>query len=63
MTSKDKTLSKMEELRIDFLIMHDLSELFFCFESAFNECKELLAIIVQINDSLHELIGFCIKDE
>jgi hypothetical protein len=63
MTSKDKTFGKMEELRTVFLIMHYVNELFICFESAFGECKQWLRIVVGINDSLHESIGFCIEDE
>ncbi len=63
MTSKDKTLSKIEKLRIACLIMHDVNKLFICLESAFNECKWLLCIVVRINDSLHESIALCIEDE
>ncbi len=63
MTSKHKTLSKIEELRIAFLIMHDVNELLFCIESALSKCEQWLCIIIRINDSLDQLIAFCIEDE
>jgi hypothetical protein len=63
MTSKNKTLSKIEELRIACLIMHDVNELFICIESAFDKREQLLCIVVRINDSLHESIAFCIEDK
>jgi hypothetical protein len=46
MTSKDKTLSKNEELRIAFLIVHNAVELFICFENNFNEYKQFLTVVI-----------------
>jgi hypothetical protein len=53
-TTKNKTLSKTEELRIIFLIVYNVIELFICFVSAFSKCKQLVVIIVGVNDLLHE---------
>ena len=64
MTSKDKTLSKIEEMNIVFLIIHDMNELFICSKCTFNECEELLVIIIiRRNDILHEQILLYIEDE
>jgi hypothetical protein len=61
MTSKDKTLRKIEELRVMFLIVHDIIELFICIKNAFDKCKWLLVVIVQVSDSLHESTALRIK--
>ncbi len=63
MTSKDKTFRKVEKLRIVFLIEYDLIKLLIIFKNAFIKCKQLLVIIVRVNDSLHEFIALCIKDD
>ena len=63
MTSKDDTLSKIEEVSVALLIMHDVSELFICVENAFGEREQLLVVIIGSNDSLYEAIAVCIKDE
>jgi len=63
MASKDKTFSKIEKLRITLFIVHDVNELFICIKSTSNKCKELPVTIVQINDLLHELIAFGVKDD
>ena len=65
MTSKDKTLCKIKELSIAFLIVHDVSELLICVECALNECEELFVVIMMVwtIDSLNELIVVCVEDE
>ena len=63
MTSKDKTLNKIEQLRVALLVVHDLIELFICVESALNECKQLLVTTIEVSDLLHELIVFRVEDK
>ncbi len=63
MTSKNKTLSKIEELRIAFLIVHDFDEFLICIEDTFSKCEQLVMIIVEVNNSLHESVAFIIKIE
>ena len=66
MTSKDKTLCKIKEMSVALLIVHDVSELFVCVESALNECEEMFVIviiIVWVINSLNELIVVCVDDE
>ena len=63
MTSKDESVSKIEEVSVALLIVHDVSELFVCVESALSECESLVAGIVGSDDSLHEQILLFVEDE
>lgn len=63
MTSKDSTFNQIEELRVVFLIVYDFIELFIIIERTLNKCERLLCRIIKVNDALHKLIAFSIKDE
>ena len=63
MTSKDKTLCKIEEMSIALLIVHDVSELLISVECTLDECEQLFVIIIRLTDALNELIVVCVEDE
>ena len=63
MTSKDKTLCKIEEMSIALLIVHDVSELLISVECSLDECEQLFFIIVERVHTLKKLIVVFVEDE
>ena len=63
MTSKDKTLCKIEEMSIALLIVHDVSELLISVECSLDECEQLFFIIVERVHTLKKLIFVFVEDE
>ena len=63
MTSKDKTLCKIEEMSIALLIVHDVCELLISVECTLDECEQLFVVIVERVYTLKKLIVVFVEDE
>ena len=63
MTATDETAAEIEQTRVAFLVVEDVSQLLVRLVSAFDEGEQAAVGVCRSDESLHELVAADVEDE